>query len=233
MARNHSDLRCRCQSIPTTTRTPCPRHRAAPARTAMIPTELPRIVLASSSPYRQALLRRVLPEFSTAAPDIDESPLPAEAPETLVRRLAEAKARAVALTHPDALIIGSDQVAALGAQLLTKPGHRSRAIEQLRACSGHSVRFCTGLCVLDAPSATADVLVEAFTVHFLSLSPAQIEHYIDREQPLDCAGAFKAEGLGVALFERLEGDDPSSLIGLPLIALCGLLRKRGIDPLLL
>ena len=199
----------------------------------MIPTEFPRIVLASSSPYRQALLRRVLPQFSTAAPDIDESPLPAETPAALVRRLAEAKARAVALTHPDALIIGSDQVAALGAQLLTKPGHRSRAIAQLRACSGKRVQFWTGLCVLDAPSATTDVLVEAFAVHFLSLSPAQIERYIDREQPLDCAGAFKAEGLGVALFERLEGDDPSSLIGLPLIALCGLLRKRGIDPLLL
>lgn len=191
------------------------------------------IVLASSSPYRRDLLRKLLPRFATATPAIDEAPRPGETPPTLARRLAEEKARAVAASHPSALIIGSDQVAALGARQLGKPGHRDGAIEQLTACSGQSVTFFTGLCLLDAASGEADTLVDSTIARFRRLTRQHVESYVDREQPFDCAGAFKAEGLGIALFERLEGSDPNSLIGLPLIALCGMLRRRGIEPLML
>lgn len=189
----------------------------------------PPLVLASSSPYRSALLNRLGLPFITAAPQIDESPRPGEAPQALVLRLAEAKARAVARLYPDSLIIGSDQVACIGDQILGKPGNRTRAIAQLEQASGRCVVFQTGLCLFNALSGRAQCLVEPFRVHFRPLSRASIEGYLDREAPYNCAGSFKSEGLGIALFERLEGDDPSALIGLPLIRLVTLLEAEGID----
>ncbi|MBK1723796.1 Maf family protein [Thiocystis violacea] len=194
----------------------------------MTPTPL---VLASTSVYRRALLERLGLTFATASPDVDERRRPNEPAQVLVLRLAEAKARAVAQTHPHALIIGSDQVACLDDAILGKPGNRETAIEQLERASGRTVVFQTGLCLLDARSGQAQTLVEPFRVHFRTLSEAQIHGYVDREQPYDCAGSFKSEGLGIALFERLEGDDPNALIGLPLIRLIALLEAAGIDPL--
>jgi septum formation protein len=191
----------------------------------------PPLVLASTSPYRRALLEQLGLTFATAAPEIDETRQPNEPPETMVQRLAEAKARAVAAAHPDSLIIGSDQVACLGDQVLGKPGDRPRALAQLRAASGREVLFQTGLCLLHAPSGRARVVCEPFRVRFRSLTEAQIAAYVDREQPLDCAGSFKSEGLGIALFERLDGNDPNALIGLPLIRLIALLAEAGFDVL--
>jgi MAF protein len=149
----------------------------------------------------------------------------------LVLRLAEAKARAVAREHPDALIIGSDQVACIDDQILGKPGDRARAVAQLERASGRCVVFQTGLCLLNAVTGRAQTLVEPFRVHFRPLTRGRIEAYLDREAPYNCAGSFKSEGLGIALFERLEGDDPSALIGLPLIRLVTLLEVEGLDPL--
>lgn len=189
------------------------------------------IVLASTSRYRRALLERLGLSFGTVSPRVDETRLPGEAPEALVRRLAEAKARAVIEANPDALIIGSDQVACIDDQVLGKPGGRERAIEQLGRASGRVVTFLTGLCLLDAASGEASTLVEPFRVHFRALGPEQIAGYVDREQPFDCAGSFKSEGLGIALFERMEGDDPNALVGLPLIRLISMLQRAGVDPL--
>jgi septum formation protein len=198
----------------------------------MTPTpNLPCLILASTSPYRRALLERLGLPFSIAAPDVDERPHPGESPTDLVRRLAEAKARAVALNHPDALIIGSDQVACLDDAILGKPGDHATAIAQLERASGRCVLFQTGLCVLDARNGAAQTLVEPFQVHFRVLSRARIAGYLERERPYDCAGSFKSEGLGIALFERLEGDDPTALIGLPLIRLVELLESVGLYPL--
>lgn len=190
-----------------------------------------RLVLASTSPFRRELLARLGLPFATAAPDVDESALPGEAAERLVVRLAEAKARAVAQAHPDALIIGSDQVAGLGGAMLGKPGTRERAIEQLTRASGRTVVFRTGLCLLDAASGRTQRCCETFKVHFRHLTAAQIEAYVDREQPFGCAGSFKSEGLGIALFERLEGADPNALIGLPLIRLVDMLATEGVKVL--
>jgi len=192
----------------------------------------PRLVLASTSPFRRELLARLGLTFATAAPDVDETRRPGEDPVALVRRLAEAKARAVAGTFPDALIIGSDQVACIGDAVLGKPGTRERAIEQLARAAGQAVVFQTGLCLYDAAAGRARVACEPFRVRFRPLSRAQIEGYVDREKPLNCAGSFKSEGLGVALFESMEGADPSALIGLPLIRLVALLAEAGVDPLL-
>lgn len=189
------------------------------------------LVLASSSPYRSALLGRLGLPFATAVPHVDESRRPGEPPQVLVLRLAEAKARAVARAHPDALIIGSDQVACIDDQILGKPGNRARALEQLERASGRCVVFQTGLCLLNAVTGRAQTLVEPFRVHFRPLTRARIEAYLDREAPYNCAGSFKSEGLGIALFERLDGDDPSALIGLPLIRLVTLLESEGLDPL--
>lgn len=189
------------------------------------------LVLASTSPYRSALLGRLGLAFVTATPQVDESPRPGESPQVLVLRLAEAKARAVARAFPDALIIGSDQVACIDDHILGKPGTRQRAIAQLEQASGRCVVFQTGLCLLNAVTGRAQTLVEPFRVHFRPLTRARIEAYLDREQPYNCAGSFKSEGLGIALFERLEGDDPSALIGLPLIRLVTLLAAEGLDPL--
>ncbi len=185
------------------------------------------LVLASTSPYRKELLQRLDLEFTTAAPNVDETHRPAETAEHLVRRLAEEKARAVAQKFPDALIIGSDQVAVIGIEILTKPGTHENAVSQLQRCSGQSVTFFTGLCLLNARTGQTQIEVVPFRVHFRALNAAQIENYLRREQPYNCAGSFKSEGLGIALFERLEGDDPATLIGLPLIRLTRMLENAG------
>jgi septum formation protein len=189
------------------------------------------LILASTSPFRRALLERLGLPFTTVAPAVDETRRPGEPPQVLVLRLAEAKAAAVAAAHPDAIIIGSDQVACIDDQVLGKPGDRERAIAQLELASGRTLVFQTGLCVLNAITGRTQTLVEPFHVHFRRLTRARICAYLDREQPWDCAGSFKSEGLGIALFARLEGEDPSALIGLPLIRLITLLESEGLDPL--
>lgn len=188
----------------------------------------PRLVLASTSPYRRQLLERFGLPFQSAAPNIDERRRPGESAQVMVLRLAEAKARAIAAMYPNALVIGSDQVACIEEDVLGKPGERANAIAQLERASGRTVVFQTGLCLLDTASGHAQTLVEPYRVHFRRLNRRQIEGYLDREQPFDCAGSFKSEGLGIALFERLEGDDPNTLIGLPLIRLISLLESKGI-----
>ncbi|UFH48501.1 Maf family protein [Pseudomonas sp. KNUC1026] len=190
---------------------------------------MPPIVLASSSPYRRELLNRLGLPFSCRSPDIDESRLPDEPVLALALRLAEAKARALAASHPHHLIIGSDQVAVLDERILGKPGSHAAATEQLLACSGQAVRFLTGLALLDSRSGECQVDCVAFTVHLRALDAATVERYLRAEQPYDCAGSFKAEGLGVSLFSRTEGEDLTSLVGLPLIRLVGMLAQHGIQ----
>jgi MAF protein len=192
---------------------------------------LPKLVLASTSPFRRELLARLGLPFTTAAPEVDETPRAGESADRLVLRLAEAKARAVAPAHPNALIIGSDQVAGLGNAVLGKPGGRERALEQLTRASGRTVVFHTGLCLLNTAQDRAQCVCDTFKVHFRSLTPAQIAAYVDREQPFGCAGSFKSEGLGITLFERLEGTDPNTLVGLPLIRLVDMLAAEGVDVL--
>ena len=193
---------------------------------------IPQLVLASSSPYRQQLLARLQLPFSCASPDIDESAQPGESASELVARLAETKARALANRYPEHLIIGSDQVASLAnGDILTKPHHHDAACQQLARCSGQTVRFLTGLCLLDSRSGEANTLVEPFDVSFRTLSGQDIEDYLRLEQPYDCAGSFRMEGLGITLFTTFSGRDPNSLIGLPLIALNDLLRAKGVNPL--
>jgi MAF protein len=187
------------------------------------------LVLASSSLYRRALLEKLGLPFSCVSPAIDEAPSPGETAHALVARLATKKAQALAVHHPDSWIIGSDQVACLDDAILGKAGNHANAFAQLRACSGRRVEFLTGLCLLDSRSGQAQTIVEPFVVVFRLLSDSQINHYLERERPFDCAGSFKAEGLGIALFERLEGDDPNALIGLPLIRLVTLLQQAGVD----
>jgi len=189
-------------------------------------------VLASSSPYRKNLLARLLPQFHCVAPAVDETPGPDEPARDLAARLALAKARAVAADHPEALVIGSDQVAQCAGRLLGKPGNHDAAVRQLRHCSGRTVEFITGLALVRGRPALERLHVEPFGVRFRRLTPEEIAHYLERERPYDCAGSFKVEGLGIALFERLQGDDPTSLEGLPLIALSRLLREAGINPLI-
>jgi septum formation protein len=186
------------------------------------------IVLASSSPYRRQLLEQLKLPFEWSSPDIDETVLPDEEPMALVKRLALAKARALATQFPQHCIIGSDQVACLNGNILGKPGTLNNARRQLRACSGRRVGFLTGLCLLDSSNGSFETIVEPFTVIFRTLSNEQIDNYLTREQPFDCAGSFKVEGLGIALFECLEGADPNALIGLPLIRLVTLLQRAGI-----
>lgn len=189
---------------------------------------MPSIVLASSSVYRRALLTKLGLPFEWGNPAIDETAQPGESAPALVERLARAKATALAARYPAHLIIGSDQVACLDGNILGKPGDRVRAQAQLRAASGRRVEFLTGLCLLDSASGTTTSLVEPFAVVFRQLQEAEIERYLEREQPYDCAGSFKSEGLGIALFERLEGDDPNALVGLPLIRLVTLLAGAGV-----
>jgi MAF protein len=192
---------------------------------------IPPLVLASTSPFRRELLARLALPFLTAAPDVDEARLPGEGPQALVTRLAEAKAREVGRAHPGALVIGSDQVACIDGAILGKPGDRERAIAQLTQAAGRVVTFSTGLCLLDTRRGQAEVVCERFRVHFRDLTARQIAGYVDRERPFNCAGSFKSEGLGIALFERLEGDDPNALIGLPLIRLVAMLERAGVDVL--
>jgi MAF protein len=185
------------------------------------------IVLASSSPYRRALLEKLALNFTACSPAIDETARPDEEPMALVERLACEKAQALATRFPRHLIIGSDQVACLDGQILGKPGNIDRARQQLLAASGRRVLFLTGLCLLDSATGRRQSAVEPFAVEFRALSCAQIERYLEREQPFDCAGSFKSEGLGIALFKRLDGDDPNALIGLPLIRLIAMLEAAG------
>lgn len=187
------------------------------------------LVLASSSPYRRELLSRLRLAFTCCAPQIDESRHPDEGAEALVRRLSLEKANALYASHPQHLIIGSDQVAVLGAQILGKPHTLERAREQLLAASGNSVTFMTGLTLLNSATGQQQTDCIPFTVHFRPLSEAQIMRYLTAEQPFDCAGSFKAEGLGISLFRSTEGSDSNSLIGLPLIRLVDMLHASGID----
>lgn len=188
----------------------------------------PRIVLASTSRYRAELLQRIIHDFERIAPQTDEAPLPGESPRTRAMRLAAAKAHAVAVTQDDALVIGSDQVAALGNTVLHKPGNNQTAREQLRASSGNYVDFFTGVCVEYSHDGHQQATVDHTRVHFRQLDDAEIDRYLALERPLDCAGSFKSEGAGIALFERIETADPTALIGLPLIALARMLRAAGI-----
>jgi septum formation protein len=190
---------------------------------------LPRLVLASTSRYRRGLLERLGVAFEVADPGVDETRRPGEAPESLARRLAEAKALAVAERFPAALIIGCDQVAHCDGEIFGKPGTHANAVRQLRALSGRAALFHTAVCVHDAMGGGTEVRVVPCRVSFRALDDATIERYLRKEQPYDCAGSAKSEGLGIALIARIEGDDPNALVGLPLIALVDLLRERGLD----
>ena len=187
-----------------------------------------KLILGSTSPFRKELLQKLGLSFAVDSPDIDETMLEAEQPEQFVQRLALEKAQAVAARHDSALIIGSDQVACIGSNILGGPGTRDKAIQQLTEASGKHVSFYTGLCLLNSASGESQVVCEPFHVHFRELSQEQIERYLDAEQPYNCAGSFKSEGLGISLFERLEGDDPNALIGLPLIKLIAMLEREGV-----
>ena len=190
-----------------------------------------RLVLASTSRYRQGLLERLGMPFECADPQIGESAPAGEAPAATALRLAEAKARAVAVRYPDALVIGSDQVASCDGARLDKPGDHANAVRQLALVSGKTAVFDTAVALLDTRSSRLEARVVPCRVRFRNLSAAQIERYLRLEQPYDCAGSAKAEGLGIALIARMETDDPTSLIGLPLIALSEMLREAGFDVL--
>jgi MAF protein len=195
-----------------------------------------KLILASTSPYRQHLLQKLTQNFTCISPEVDETPLAGETAQALVVRLAQVKAIAGAKRYlaesglkstPEALVIGSDQVAVIDGSIVGKPLTHSNAINQLQQASGKAVTFYTGLTVYNSHSHKMTCEIVPFTVHFRALSLAQITYYVETEQPLYCAGSFKSEGLGIALFERLEGDDPNTLIGLPLIALIDMLAEHG------
>lgn len=188
-----------------------------------------KLVLASTSPYRRELLGRLGLPFDVINPQADESGLRDEAPEALALRLSEVKARAVMDTFPDALIIGSDQVATVDGKIYGKPGTRERAIAQLRELSGKTVNFFTGLCLLDTRTGESEVRGIPTLVKFRNLTDQEIENYLSREPAYDCAGSAKSEGLGIALLASMQGDDPNALVGLPLIALCDMLRNKGVQ----
>ena len=189
------------------------------------------LILGSTSRYRRELLSRLPLPFEVDAPRVDETPRSGEAPAALARRLALAKAREVAARHPQAIVIGSDQVADLDGEPLGKPGTHERAVQQLRAMSGRIVVFQTALAVCCAASGFEAEDLAPVRVRFRNLSAAEIERYLRLEQPYDCAGSAKSEGLGVALLESIDSDDPTALVGLPLIRTCALLRRAGLDPL--
>lgn len=193
-----------------------------------MPSTLPPIVLASSSSYRRELLTRLQLPFTCHSPDIDETPQANESAQALVQRLALSKARALAQHYPQHIIIGSDQVAVLDGKIIGKPLHAEGATQQLSAASGRSLVFLTGLAVIDTRTQVEHLDLVPFTVHFRTLNAAQIQRYIAAEQPFDCAGSFKSEGLGVSLFQATEGGDATSLVGLPLIRLCDMLNACGI-----
>lgn len=186
------------------------------------------VILGSTSRYRAELLARLGIAFDQAAPDVDETPLPGETPEQIARRLALAKARAVAARFPDAVVIGSDQVADLAGTPLGKPGTHERAVQQLRAMRGQTVVFQTALAVVCQATGFEQADLAAVRVVFRDLTDDEIEHYLRAEQPYDCAGSAKSEGLGIALLERIDNDDPTALVGLPLIRTCRLLRAAGV-----
>ena len=191
----------------------------------------PQIVLASTSTYRRDLLARLGLPFEVAASGVDEVSLPNEAPQDTARRLAEAKARVVATRFPRAIVIGSDQVAVLEGEVLGKPGNHANALRQLKAMRAKEVVFHTALCVYNAASGQSETRVVPFCVRLRDYSDAQIEHYLRREQPYDCAGSARCEGLGIALIAEMRGDDPNALIGLPLIALTEMLAAQGVSVL--
>jgi MAF protein len=188
-----------------------------------------KLILASTSPYRKALLERLQVGFLCDSPDIDESPLEDESVEDMVVRLAKFKAEAVAGKYPDALIIGSDQSAELEGEILTKSGNFETAVRQLQKASGKRIVFQTGLCLLNTKTGNTQTACVPYTVVFKTLSQKMIEHYLKKEQPYNCAGSFKSEGLGIALFEKFEGEDPNALIGLPLIKLISMLDNEGLS----
>ena len=192
----------------------------------------PRLVLASTSQFRRQLLERLGVPFTVAAPDVDETALPAETAIDLVNRLARAKAEIVASRHPHGLVIGSDQVALQGREILGKPGTTERCIEQLRACSGQRVTFNTAVHIIRSGTGpnggSNESHMDTTTVYFRRLGDDEIRRYVGREKPLQCAGGFKVEGLGISLFERIESQDPTALIGLPLIWVAGALRRMGL-----
>lgn len=187
------------------------------------------LVLASSSPYRSMLLARLGLSFEAVAPRVDETRRPAEAPDDLARRLAVAKASAVASDLADGLVIGSDQVAVLDGEILGKPGEFSVAEAQLLRSSGKKVEFCTAVCLLDAASGRCQIDVVRYEVQMRELTPALVGRYLERDQPFDCAGSFKSEGLGIALFSKMSGEDPTALTGLPLIRLVSMLAEEGVQ----
>jgi septum formation protein len=186
------------------------------------------LVLASTSPFRRELLQRLNVPFDTVSPEVDETPQAGESPEALVMRLSEAKARAGATQYRDALIIGSDQVAVCENDILGKPGSHENAQKQLARLAGHRVSFLTGLCLFDSRTQHSRVDLIPYHVTFRPLTAEQIERYLKAEQPYNCAGSFRSEGLGISLFESMDGEDPSALVGLPLIRLVSWLNEAGI-----
>lgn len=190
------------------------------------------LVLASTSPFRRSLLEKLGVPFIVASPDADETPHNDEDARHLVRRLAQQKAQSLARQYPNHLIIGSDQVCVLDGNITGKPLSEENARLQLAQASGHIVTFYTGLAVYNSLTGQLQTECEPFDVHFRHLSVEEITRYVDKEKPLYCAGSFKSEGLGITLFERLNGRDPNTLVGLPLIALCQMLRNEGVNPLL-
>ena len=194
-------------------------------------TTRPTLILGSTSRYRRELLERLRLPFEVRSPDVDETPRAGEPPAALAQRLALAKAHAVSAAHPDAIVIGADQVADLDGVPVGKPGTHERAVAQLRAMRGRSVVFQTAVAVLRASSGFVGSALVPVTVRFRALTDAEIEHYLRTEQPYDCAGSAKCETLGIALLDAIESDDPTALVGLPLIRTSALLRAAGIDPL--
>lgn len=186
------------------------------------------LILASTSPFRKAILDKLGLPFKCIAPEADETPDASETPEHLVERLAIAKAQAVAKKEKNALVIGSDQVAVINNNIVGKPGNYENAFKQLKDASGKRVTFLTGLCLVNSKTGKVHSTVAPFHVVFRYLRDSQIENYLKKEQPFNCAGSFKSEGLGIALFERLEGDDPNTLMGLPLIRLNAMLEIEGM-----
>ncbi|HAV1782122.1 TPA: septum formation inhibitor Maf [Enterobacter hormaechei subsp. steigerwaltii] len=192
---------------------------------------MPNLVLASTSPYRRMLLEKLGIPFECAAPEVDETPQPGESPRHLVTRLAKEKAQSLAVRYPAHLIIGSDQVCVLDGEITGKPHTEENACQQLMRARGTIVTFYTGLALYNSASGHLQTECEPFDVHFRHLSEQEIMDYVRRERPLNCAGSFKSEGLGIALFDKLDGRDPNTLVGLPLIALCQMLRREECNPL--
>ncbi|HAS1561546.1 Maf family protein [Enterobacter asburiae] len=192
---------------------------------------MPNLVLASTSPYRRMLLEKLGIPFECAAPEVDETPQPGESPRHLVMRLAKEKAQSLAARYPAHLIIGSDQVCVLDGEITGKPHTEENACQQLLRARGTIVTFYTGLALYNSAIGHLQTECEPFDVHFRHLSEQEIVDYVRRERPLNCAGSFKSEGLGIALFDKLDGRDPNTLVGLPLIALCQMLRREECNPL--